>query len=388
MKFLNSLFIFLLFQFSFTQGLQWLDYTNNNESEIITDMVVDVNGDIIQLIQSSPNYASNPEGTYEFSIRKIDDDGIELWFESLVDYGISRATSIDTDSDGNIFILSFQGVLKLNSNGDYQILSTIGCAVGDSDCTFYTYPQQIMVDNNDNILFAIRPLWGGYIDIDPSENIEYFHSCCSGSYNFRLIKWTNGLDNLIWQSQIYGNQAPYTTYDGGLEIMVKAISFDIDSNNNIYVASTSGQNIILSKISEDGITMNQPYNNVIYGYGYNNIGDISMLSDNEFILGGNFVDYIDLNPIESNQPEILSSEYDLTDGSGQQYVQNSTSFVVKYDSDFNVIWKKKIDGYMIDSIEDIETYNGNIYVLGMSEKRWGEKEKNLLSTHLLLLLLQ
>ena len=376
MKRLFLILILFISHYSFSQGLEWLDYTTNNESEIIADMVVDETGNIIQLIQSNPTMALNPAGPFGFSIRKIDDNGVEQWFESLDNYGITRATSIDTDSNGNIFILSFQGVLKLNPNGEFQVLSTIGCAVGDSDCTFYTYPQQIRVDNDDNVLFAIRPLWGGYVDIDPSENIEYFHSCCTGSYNFRLIKWTNELDNLIWQSQIYGSQNQYVTFDGTREIMVKAISFDIDSNNNIYVASTSGENIILSKISDDGSTLNQPYSNIISGFGYNNIGDISMLSDNEFILGGNFVDYIDLNPIESNQSEVLSSDYDIVggaaDGNGNQPVVNSTSFLVKYDTDFNVKWKKKIDGYLIDSIEDIETHNGNVYVAGMSEKRWGE----------------
>lgn len=376
---------------SWGQTLEWLDYAEDNQDQITRDITVDVDGNVIQIIQNKPWVPSQPWAGGPYVIRKVNPVGIEQW---SIDLNVQKAVSIDTDSNGDIFILGCSGqttdlnpdpnvadtyyananftgnfnralfVLKLNSLGEFLTFSTIGeypgCD-GGQGCSIYSYPQQIKVDHEDNVLFSFLPRAGGFIDIDPSSNTEIIS--LNPRY-FTLIKWTNDLDDLVWVNYMYGNQEEYYTSDN-IDITPKGVAFDIDNSNNIYVASVNDENIILSKYSKEGTLLNNPWETLISGYGYNNIGDISVLSDNEVILGGTFINNIDLNPIQSNPSEILNTTHPITDNFGNYW---NDAFLVKYDSLFNVEWKQIISSIYLDNIEDIETSQGNIYVCGLSEK--------------------
>jgi hypothetical protein len=376
--------------------LLWLDYTTNSQSEIIKEMVIDNSGNIIQLIQTAPWIPTQPWGGGPFKIRKINSSGLQLWTKTL---DVQMAVSIDTDSNGNIFILGSSGgttdlnpdplvinsyftsnsgaglgnnralfVLKLNSLGIFQNFSTIGAhpnCNGSNGCGIFAYPIQIRVDNSDNILFTFKFNGGGFIDIDPSNSVQNFNT--SQGRSFTLIKWSNNLDSLGWINYLYGSQSETNNTSNSIDITPKAMSFDIDSNNNVYLASLNNKDILLSKYSANGTLINNPWQNKITGYGYNNIGDISVLSNNEIILGGNFVNYIDVNPITGNQSQTLTTTYPIDNNLGPTPRYYTDAFLVKYDSSFNVVWKQKISSILLDEIEDIECYSGNIYICGLSE---------------------
>lgn len=395
----NKLVFFVLILLNFcgySQSLEWIYYSENEKDEIIKDMTVDFEGNVIQLILTQPWETPRfPKSNH--IIKKLDQNGTLLWSKSLL---VNKIVSIDTDSNGNIFVLgasegntdlnpdpdvvnsfyanvSYTGnfnralfVLKLNSLGEFLTFSTIGeypgCD-GGNGCSIFSYPEQIKVDNNDDILISFKPRSGGFIDIDPSENITYLNPP-SSSRIFTIIKWNNNLDGFYWVKYLFGKQEEIIS-SAGKDITPKAISFGIDSSNNIYVATVYDEDIVLSKYSSEGVLLNNPLENSIEGFGYNNIGSLSLLSDNEIILGGDFINFIDVNPINSNSSEILTSTYPYSVlNNGSTYYNNNDSFLVKYDSSFNVIWKKMISGHFYDYIEDIKTKDGKIYVCGLSQK--------------------
>jgi hypothetical protein len=375
--------------FCFSQNLEFLNYTTNNQSEIIKEMVVDINENVIQLIQTKPKVLSqlfNP-----FKIRKINNNGVELWTRVL---DVQDAVSIDTDSNGNIFLLGSSNgttdlnpdpntinsfftnnsgagfgnnealfILKLNSSGVFQNFATIGAypnCNGSNGCSLKSYPLQLKIDNSDNVLFTFKPRRGGLIDIDPSLNIQ---NLATTSINyFTLIKWSNNLDTLLWVNYLSGQQVEVLTHDS-IDVTPKAIFFDLDSNNNIYIATLNSNDVFLSKYSSNGILLNNPSLTKITSYKQIILSDINVLSNNEIILGGQFINYIDVNPIIGNSSQLLSSTYPILTEVGSNV---SDAFIVKYDSNFNVIWKQKISSYRSDEIEDIESYDGKIYIVGIS----------------------
>ena len=381
-----TLFCFITFS-SFSQNFEWLNYTTNNQSEIIKDMVVDVNENVIQLIQTKPKIQSqlaNP-----FRIRKINSSGVEIWVRTLT---LQDAVSIDTDSNGNIFLLGCSNgttdlnpdpliensffsnnsgaglgnnealfVLKLNSLGIFQNFATIGAypnCNGSNGCFIKSYPLQLRIDYNDNVLFTFKPRRGGFIDIDPSTNVQ--NIATTSSNYFTMIKWSNNLDSLLWVNYLTGYQEE-VEYFNAIDVTPKAISFDIDLNNNVYVATTSFPYIVFSKYSSNGTLLNNPANTKITSYRNIILSDISVLSNNEIVFGGQFINYIDVNPITANPSQIINSTYPITSSNGQNL---NDAFIVQYDSNFNVIWKQNISSSGFEEIEDIESYNGKIYVLG------------------------
>lgn len=377
--------------FCFSQNLEFLNYTTNNQSEIIKEMVVDINENVIQLIQTKPKVLSqlfNP-----FKIRKINNNGVELWTRVL---DVQDLVSIDTDSNGNIFLLGSSNgttdlnpdpniinsfftnnsgagfgnnealfILKLNSSGVFQNFATIGAypnCNGSNGCSLKSYPLQLKIDNSDNVLFTFKPRRGGFIDIDPSISIQNL-TTTSINY-FTMIKWSNNLDSLIWVNYLSGQQEEILSTESPLiDVTPKAIFFDIDSNNNIYVATLNYSDVFLSKYSSNGILLNNPSLTKITSYKQIIISDINVLSNNEIILGGQFINYIDVNPIIGNSSQLISSTYPILTEVGSNV---SDAFIVKYDSNFNVIWKQKISSYRSDEIEDIESYDGKIYIVGIS----------------------
>lgn len=392
MKKVLHLILFFFFITSYSQNLEWLDYNDDSQDEIMRDMVIDINGNTIQIILTQPWQIQS--GKSDHIIRKLDLNGIPLWSKLFY---VNKITSIDTDSNGNIFVLGSSSgttdlnpdpsvsdtfftnrnssgnlnralfVLKLSPSGDFVTFSTIGeysSSGCNADCTIYSYPEQIKVDNNDDILITFKPRKGGFIDIDPSANTINLNT--SSSRYFTIVKWNNTLNGFFWVNYLDGRQEEYISSDSK-DITPKSISFDIDSLNNIYLATVVNEDISLTKLSSDGVLLNNPWENKIEGFGYNNIGSLSVLSDNEIVLGGDFINFIDVNPINNNSSEILTSTdpYYFVQN-GINYYNNNDSFLVKYDSSLNVVWKKMISGNDYDCIEDIESRNGYIYVCGLS----------------------
>lgn len=401
----NRLLALLCFicHISYSQNFEWLNYTSNNQSEIIKDMVVDENENIIQLIQTTPKIVNQAQLLKLFKIRKINTSGVELWTKSL---NVQDVVSLDTDSNGNVFLLGCSNgttdmnpdpqinnnfftnnsgagfgnnealfVLKLTNTGVFQNFATIGAypnCNGNDGCAIKSYPIQLKIDYNDNVIFTFKPRSGGFIDIDPSTNVQ---NIATTSINyFTMIKWSNNLDSLLWVNYLYGQQEELLQSDN-IDITPKAIFFDIDNNNNVYVATLNVPDVFLSKYSSNGTLLNNPTLTKITSYKHITLGDLNVLSDNEIIIGGQFINYIDVNPILSNSSQVLTSTYPIITETGRNLTD---SFIVKYDSNFNVIWKNKISSYFNDEIEDIETYNGKIFVLGTSRDyifanfRWTE----------------
>ena len=385
-KILRRFLILTLFCFTnflgYSQNFEWLNYTSNNQSEIIKDMVVDINENVIELIQTKPKIQSQTANP--FKIRKINSSGVEQWTKIL---NIQDAVSIDTDSNGNVFLLGCSNgitdlnpdpqivnsffsnnsgaglgnnealfVLKLDSLGVFQNFATIGeypYCNGSDGCFIKSYPLQLKIDYNDNVLFTFKPRRGGFIDIDPSSNVQNLAN--PPAKIFTIIKWSNNLDSLVWVNYMEGQQEE-VLYTNTIDVTPKAIFFDIDIDNNVYAATIGFPLVIFYKFSSNGSLLNNPVQTYITCNNRDALVDISVLSNNEIIFGGIFINSIDVNPISSNSSQILNTSYPNS-------TQNIDAFLVKYDSNFNVIWKQKFSSSGDDRIEDIESYNGKIYVL-------------------------
>ncbi len=374
MKYIITLSIIFIFKhFGHGQTIDWLSYYGTSQdNHQSSNLTLTTNGDVIQIIQNSQDVL----------IKKTSTNNTEIWSGLITN---CKVYSIDTDLNGNIFLLgNFDGptdldptagtnyiyplwynggsiccnramfVTKLNSNGDYLFSKIIDAPSVNS--AFFSFPQQITVDSQNNLIIGF--LMGGSTDINPSATTTII----SGSDKGVIMKWNNDCSSLAWN---------FTFYTGGQDIEdqeLPALKFDLDSQNNIYIAGldkvqTQGVDIRLFKLNSNG----QPANSLYYNYflgGNNNdyFDDIAVLDDNRIILTGRFINNIDLNPIPNGGVSQILNSIPVTN---TQFTYND-AFMVAYDSTFNVIWKKVIGEIGEDRIDDIETYNNEIYAVGNS----------------------
>jgi hypothetical protein len=362
---------------SSAQKLEWVYSTEDSQEVMLVDMVIDTFGNVWQILETESS---------QIKIRKLDSNGQQLWSGTI---GMCKVKSIDSDSQGNLFLLgSYKGyasqdlnpdpavnnyfsannagssgfntavfILKINNVGIFQFVKSIDGQ--GSNNIFYGYPQQLTIDTQDNLIIAIWAAWGGYIDIDPSSTFVNYPSMHTGC----ILKWNNSCTNLLFYKGIIIDGNPPIETNNGIDVTPKVIMFDIDSKNQLYVGYRQGDSLGVMKIGSTGLILENSGNYFINGFGVDYIDDIEVMSDNEILYAGNFISNIDVN-VNGSTPNIINAQYPYSVGSSI-YTQ---SFLVKYDSTFNVQWANSpAPCQKSTSISDIETLNGKIYICGLSD---------------------
>jgi hypothetical protein len=380
MKNTITLFILLISLFSHSQQLDWVKSTSYSQETKTVAMTVDDLGGIWHVIENSGVY-------YNTVIRKMNSNGDIIWSGEI---GICKVVSIDHDSQGNIFILgSFWGgcfnvdfnpsptitnnvspnnagasgcntpifILKLDNSGVFQFVKKIDGQGNDN--IFYGYPQRIKVDHDDNVLLSFTKASGGFIDIDPSGNFLNMPWA-----TFLILKWNNNCDQLVWFNSFgSGSQHPPIYEWDDNNVTPKTIIFDIDSRNQVYLAYRLTDSLGIIKLGADGVVLENSNTYFLDGMYADYIEDVEVINDNEILFAGEFISSVNLN-VKNTSPYIINSLFPAPFANKMP----SETFLVKYDSTFNVVWgRSPSPSNKMDFIEDIEYYDNKIYVCGTSD---------------------
>ncbi|MEN8125373.1 MAG: SBBP repeat-containing protein [Bacteroidota bacterium] len=288
-------------------GVYFLNHDNGDDAFILK---LDANGDFVwaNAITSSlyaQGYAIQIDGlgnvlvtgTLDAGnvtfIKKIDNVGNTLWYKTIAGSSANRGHSIITDALNNVYVTgiyqqttdfdpstgifnltSIGGydifILKLNSDGDFLWVKSMGESSGDSG-------EEIIIDNSGYIY--ITGTFEGTVDFDPSSNI--FNLTSNGGRDIFIQKLDeNG--SFVWASSMGGIGSEYPRgflIDPSGSLYLTGIfqnTIDFDPSGNIYNLTSNGSfdifNIKLgqttlgveeSTLINDAIIFPNPFQNVV-----------------------------------------------------------------------------------------------------------------------------
>jgi len=347
-----------------------------SESESVA---IDNNGNIIvagRFSSSSITFGNivlsnnSISGKCDFFLVKYSPIGNVVWAKSYGGLDDESFPEVSTDANGNI-ILSGGFESNLINFGSFVLSKSIANSYSD----FFI----VKLGTNGNVLWAkssggAGTDWGipsvdalGNIYIAGTygsssimfDNINLVNSSGFSSQDFFLVKYSPS-GNVIWAKSVGGNGGPI----GGQE-SAKGIS--IDGNGNvIIICETTSTNISFDNVS---ITTNGLYDFCVVKYDPN--GNVIWAKS----AGGSSYDFgrgvsIDANAniyivgtFSSSSIAFGSNTLLLSNASSSQ--QNSDIFIVKYDSNGNVIWAKSAESGYPEAVEGISTdLSGNVFLSG------------------------
>ena len=295
------------------------------------------------------DYQLNPVGRDSY-FAKFDNDGTFTWIKHIQGNGGETIWGMDTDADGNVYITcSYNNGITIGSdsfNGIGSVFAkydTDGNRVWIKSCTF-TNINYLTVDTAGNIYAA-----GSFAD-----SFVYDDVTLPGGYNnYFAIKLSNDGDYL-W-SDVFAEAEPSTNQSSYVN------NIEIDDNGNLYLCGrfihldvsfgdipltpATNLNCFVVKYSPEGVAQwaKAAGNNSCANDAY----DISVSSSGDVYLSGNYCNTINF------------------DGNVLTSVTGSKYFLVKYDSEGNVIWTKTSASGLYNVMQSIDIDNdGNLIAAG------------------------
>jgi hypothetical protein len=329
-------------------AILWQKTIGNVASEMPNDIEATPDGGYIIAGQHSDPASAN---TYDFLIVKTDGEGTVEWQKILGGTGYDVAHSIHATPDGGYIVAgesnSADGdatpgvgmmdfwVLKLSSEGNIVWQKKLGGTQNDT-----AFNIQLTAD-------------GGYAVAGVTESNNGDVMGNHGSNDYWLVKLdSNG--NKQWQKTYGGTSIDYgvcmtSAPDGGFVLSGFVFSNDGDVTGNhgagdMWVVKTNATGTIQWQKSLGGTN-----NEVAY--------DVIATQDGGYLLGG----------------YAMSADGDLEGNLG-----NPDSWVVKLDSNGNLVWQKNMGGSAQDYVKGLyETADGSCIVVSNSLSGDGDVDSNL-----------
>ena len=326
----------------------------NWELEVVTDKTTELGAVLQGEVMADYDYVLSLELEWTVNIGSIGNDhGSGIATDSsdniLVtgDFGnLSEDDTIDINSDG-INDLNSNGatdayVVKFDSDGNLVFARNIG---GSSHNDNFGYG--IATDSSGNVL-ATGSFYEA-IDID-SDGIDDLNS--NGGNDAYVAKF-DGNGNLVFIQNIGGSD-----HDSGFDIATDSSSnvlvagsflgnIDIDSDDTDDLTSNGGSDGYIAKFDSDG---NLVFAQNIGGTSWDHSYRIATDGSDNILVAGFFQETIDINSDGVND---LTSNGEID------------AYVVKFDSDGNLVFAQNIGGSSWDSSYGIATdSSGNVWVAG------------------------
>ncbi len=208
--------------------------------------------------------------------------------------------------------------------------------------------RSLVTDNNDNIF--ITGYFNGTVDFDP--NLGVVSLTANGPYDDIFVLKLNPNGDLLWVKQVGG-----ASFEEGLSIA-------IDSNDNVYttgyfsgtldfdpgpgVYTLTSDGIFIQKLDNDGNFVWA--RNMIGGTGFTRGKSITIDSNNDIYVAGDFESTVDFDP---------------GPGVSNLTANGIDAFIVKLNSNGQFLWAKQLGGDHSDILFEITIdYNDNIYATG------------------------
>ncbi|MCD4769657.1 MAG: SBBP repeat-containing protein, partial [Bacteroidales bacterium] len=357
------------------------------------------------------NTTFTSSGGHDIFIAKYDTYGNGIWAKKAGGSYDDEAYGTALDENGNIYVTGcFEGVASF---GTFTLVSA-----GGSDIFITKY------DSNGNEVWAVRA--GGYDDLnsrcieaDSNGNIlitGFFRGTvsfesttlyCAGNRDFFIAKYSSA-GNLLWVKQGGGSN-----YDRGYNLTT-------DNDNNVYATGyfggtatfgttvltcTGKRDVFIVKYDETGnliwiwqaggpeysygrgITVDINYNSYITGSFEDTayFGNDTLIADGTYDVftakydingnylwvrqaGGNDSDRAYSATVDDENNVYITGYYRsvamFDDTTSLTSMGSTDNFVVKYNSEGDVIWAKSAGGPYVDTPYDIAFKNKNIFITG------------------------
>ncbi|APY10789.1 hypothetical protein BWZ22_05840 [Seonamhaeicola sp. S2-3] len=379
-------FVFSLFSSHFSAqspSFEWGNSIGSSDDDYSSSIITDSSGNIYTTgyYTGTVDFEPGPGttnmtavGDKDIYIKKTDSNGNFIWVKSIGGTGYDIATSLTSDTTGNLYITGgFSGtvdfnpnvgtynltsynnnwdffVLKLDSNGNFIWANSNG---GTSTDLSYS----IDLDSSNNVYIA--GFFYGTTDFDPG--VGTTNITASGCNDIFIQKFDpNG--NLVWVKTI-GNtgcdQAKSLTIDKNDNIYTIGSfsdTVDFDPNAGVSNLSSNGSSeVFILKLDSNGdfvwVKSFQEVSSGEFGYQAN-----SLVTDNsgDIIITGSYSGTVDFDP-----------------GSGISALSTNALgdiYVVKLDNSGNFIWLKSMSsnttGLYSNGASLITDASKNIYVCG------------------------
>lgn len=356
----NESYDYWLLKFNSEAVLEWSQTYGGTGDDRGSDLIQTSDGGFALLgySDSSDGDVSSNNGSRDFWLIRTDMQGAIVWQQSYGFSGNDEGISIIETRD-NSFLIS--GVLDVTASGglgnfgrntqrhaggDYwalKVSSSTGNLIWSRfyGGSFTDTPFGIVETANNGFIF---PGSSDSNDVDITNN--------KGSYDFWVVKsGSNG--DLIWELSFGGSEIDEArgiaaTNDGNYLIVGDTRSNDQDVSFNNGAAD-----LWLIKISDSG---NLLWNRSIGGTGFDVPRSVNRTSDNGFVIAGSS----------------RSSDGDVSENKGQ-----NDAWVVKINSEGQLLWETSVGGTEIDFAYDtVELINGTIIAVGETSSTNGDINQN------------
>jgi hypothetical protein len=318
--------------------------TGNSSNEIL------VSGNFMGTVDFDPSFGSatlTSNGSEDIFLVKFDNQGNFIWVKQFGGLLPESVIDVRCDNLDNVFLTgSFQtsgdfgdllNPIVLTSNGATDIFLLKIDNFGDIDWGFsigstsYDYPKEIEIDEN-NIVHLVGE-YVGNIDLDPSPNTSILNSSTNGR---SFIGKYNSLGEYIWSQGFFGfvtsvgisaEKDFYLTGD-----FSGTIDFD-PSMDTVSLTSYGSSDVFFSKYDSLGLFI---WCKSIKGNGLDHSNSILLDLEENIYLTGNF---------SSTQ---IFFDPNVTFGAPASAQSSSNSFIAKYDSLGNYLWRNTFGGSSSD----------------------------------------
>ncbi|SEC18146.1 hypothetical protein SAMN04489761_2310 [Tenacibaculum sp. MAR_2009_124] len=349
----NDSFDFFVIKYSQNDVLEWIKTYGGSDDDRGDKIISTSDGGfaVIGYSESSDIDVSENAGDKDFWILKLDSNGNITWKKTLGYLGKDFGTAIIETSDGGFLASGELDVTAsggegntssrpFHAGGDFWAikLNYSGTVVWSRyyGGTFTETPSGIVETQNGNFIIAGT---SDSADVDVLNN--------KGTYDFWVIK-INSTGDLIWNKNFGGSEideakAIVKTSNNNFLILGNSRSNDQD-----IVQNSGGADLCIVKINDEGDLLMQKNlggNNFDAGNAIHQMGD------------GNF---------------LVSGSTRSTFGNIQNKGQND-AWLLKIDSQANILWQKNIGGSNIDFCFDAtELLDGTI--IGVGESTSNDKD--------------
>jgi hypothetical protein len=381
--FLSFLLIFIS---SYSQTLDWLNYEQTEQRVTSIQIQSSNTGNLFRL-----SHVSNQQEIFQYS--KIDKIGSNGQVFSLITSQV-KYWSFDIDSNNRIFLLgsitggadvdpSPNGIVNVNVSTTqnpppYNLNTALVVVILDEQLNYHShrlwdtylqgspsflFPQDIKLDNDNNVLISFYSFAGSAIDCDFGSNQNILN-------NFKnvVFKYSSDFNTFFWYKKLTSSFDPSSQF-----YYPKTISFDFDENGNTYFAVRVADSLIVESYNVDGVNRFPNQILKLNGFQREYIDDIKVISPNKIIMGGHFLNNININPKVNEPPLIIQSDYDYIPSpvapafAAIEYSW-ADAFIVVYDSLFNIQWHRNISHTGNDVIDDIDFANNLVFVTSLCSK--------------------
>ena len=341
----NESFDLFIIKYSDNDQLEWVKTFGGSDNDRGEKMITTKDGGfaVIGYSESSDLDLTQNKGDKDFWVLKLNSEGNIEWQKSIGFLGKDFGTAIIETSEGGFLVTGEIDVTasigegnfnakSLHAGGDFWIikLSSLGLIEWSKyyGGTLTDTPYGIVQTQNNN-----------FIIVGSSDSHDVDITNYKGSYDFWILKISNS-GKLIWQKNFGGSEideakAIVETNNKNLLIIGNSRSKDKDVNQNY-----GGSDLYIIKIDYDGSLLSKRN---IGGINFDSGNSIHQTSDGNFLLSGS-----------------TRSTFKNIQNKGQ-----NDSWILKIDSEANILWQKNFGGSNIDVCFDaIELKDGKIIGVG------------------------